>query len=404
MMKYVQYMTAVLLLASGGRAENSTITNDTCELEPWDNGPWGQLLEDWATAPLQNDRQGRIMALPPAKGYYVTDRIDLVPPPPPHLQPPMGHHQPGPSPHAPHGHHPHPGPQAGSPPRGYEEWQSSPPSPPNTGKIVNRPPKPYKDKFKPSYPGPSPNQPIPVHQQQAGSAVDRVDEQRPPAQTQQQHQQKQVSETDLYLLGAIEKLVFRVDLMEKRLRKVEENMHYLVAGADAKPEPCASNYTRVGSGCYHLSSDSVNWKNANYACRKLKGNLLELDSDEERRHLTSKVLTDARAKGADFWTGGLNPGLLWIWSHSARPVGTNGTTASNGSANQTIAGEGRCLAWVHDPALNNYVYRGQDCSLRHRYICEKDEDKTKLSNEVERVARKIKDTKRKAKILWNDDD
>lgn len=56
-------------------------------------------------------------------------------------------------------------------------------------------------------------------------AADRVD--APP--------RKQVSETDLYLLGAIEKLVYRVDLMEKRLRRMEENVHYLVAGVDAKP-------------------------------------------------------------------------------------------------------------------------------------------------------------------------
>lgn len=57
----------------------------------------------------------------------------------------------------------------------------------------------------------------------------RVDEARPPPP------HKQVSETDLYLLGAIEKLVYRVDLMEKRLRKMEENLLYLVAGTEVKP-------------------------------------------------------------------------------------------------------------------------------------------------------------------------
>lgn len=40
----------------------------------------------------------------------------------------------------------------------------------------------------------------------------------------------QVSETDLYLLGAIEKLVYKVDTMEKRLRRVEEMMYYVMAG------------------------------------------------------------------------------------------------------------------------------------------------------------------------------
>lgn len=41
---------------------------------------------------------------------------------------------------------------------------------------------------------------------------------------------RQISETDLYLLGAIEKLVYRVDFMEKRLRRVEEMLYYAVAG------------------------------------------------------------------------------------------------------------------------------------------------------------------------------
>lgn len=41
---------------------------------------------------------------------------------------------------------------------------------------------------------------------------------------------REVSETDLYLLSAIEKLVHRVDFMEKRLRRVEEMMYYVMAG------------------------------------------------------------------------------------------------------------------------------------------------------------------------------
>lgn len=41
---------------------------------------------------------------------------------------------------------------------------------------------------------------------------------------------KQVSETDLYLLSAIEKLVHKVDSMEKRLRRAEETLYYVVAG------------------------------------------------------------------------------------------------------------------------------------------------------------------------------
>ena len=41
---------------------------------------------------------------------------------------------------------------------------------------------------------------------------------------------QEVSETDLYLLSAIEKLVYRVDYMERRLRKTEQIVYYLMAG------------------------------------------------------------------------------------------------------------------------------------------------------------------------------
>lgn len=51
-----------------------------------------------------------------------------------------------------------------------------------------------------------------------------------PAPAQSSKPPRQVSETDLYLLNAIEKLVFRMDFMEKRLRKVEEMLYYVMAG------------------------------------------------------------------------------------------------------------------------------------------------------------------------------
>lgn len=49
-------------------------------------------------------------------------------------------------------------------------------------------------------------------------------------QNQKPQTSHQVSETDLYLLSAIEKLVYRVDFMEKRLRRVEEMLYYVSAG------------------------------------------------------------------------------------------------------------------------------------------------------------------------------
>lgn len=43
-----------------------------------------------------------------------------------------------------------------------------------------------------------------------------------------------VSENDLYLLGAIEKLVYRVDYLESRIRRTEQMIYYLMSGSNQK--------------------------------------------------------------------------------------------------------------------------------------------------------------------------
>lgn len=70
----------------------------------------------------------------------------------------------------------------------------------------------------------------------------------------------------------------------------------LYKGSSSSTEPCPSNFTRIGSKCYHFSPDAVNWKSASYACRKLKANLLELDADGKRR-FAAGVQADQRLKG-----------------------------------------------------------------------------------------------------------
>lgn len=91
--------------------------------------------------------------------------------------------------------------------------------------------------------------------------------------------------------------------------------------------------------------------------------------------------------GKDFWTGGLNPGLLWIWSNSARPVDSNSTT--NPSNNNSIRGNGRCLKLAYNPALRGYEYQGSECSVRASYICEYEENST--SRALERIQKSLKE-------------
>lgn len=122
---------------------------------------------------------------------------------------------------------------------------------------------------------------------------------------------REVSETDLYLLGAIEKMVFRVDYMEKRLKRTEQLVYYLMAGNNQKPEvePCPKNFTKIGNDCFFIeSSEKVDWKTAADRCRAQRSSLAEFDTVAKFRDVAGFVLNNKAHRGHDFWIGGLNPG------------------------------------------------------------------------------------------------
>ncbi|XP_071566170.1 uncharacterized protein [Temnothorax nylanderi] len=195
---------------------------------------------------------------------------------------------------------------------------------------------------------------------------------------------RDVSETDLYLLGAIEKLVYRVDHLEKRVRRAEELLYYVIAGNNKIKEPCPANYTRMGQNCYHFSNRDFNWKSSASLCRGMGGHLVEFNTIEESQDVIAGLMSDAKLKGKNFWTGGLNPGLLWIWASSARPV--------HQDTKQPVIGDGRCLKLTFNASSKIYSYRGEDCGSRQRYICELTVD-DESANRIERTARLLIDKK-----------
>lgn len=126
---------------------------------------------------------------------------------------------------------------------------------------------------------------------------------------------REVSETDLYLLGAIEKLVYRVDYLEKRLRRTEQLVYYLMAGNNQKPEadPCPANFTKIGDNCYHFgNAERVDWKTASTNCKTHGASLAEFDKIEKFHDVVAYVLNNQVHRGHDFWIGGLNPGKIMI--------------------------------------------------------------------------------------------
>uniref|UniRef100_A0A1B0A0I7 C-type lectin domain-containing protein n=1 Tax=Glossina pallidipes TaxID=7398 RepID=A0A1B0A0I7_GLOPL len=238
-----------------------------------------------------------------------------------------------------------------------------------------------------------------------------------------------VSENDLYLLGAIEKLVYRVDYLESRIRRTEQMIYYLMSGSNQKEvrDPCPNNFTRITDNCYYINSyQRVNWKNANTACKALNSHLAEFEKPSENEDVMAYLVNQPQHRGRDYWLGGLNPGLLWIWSNSAKPVNphTNLTsialahhdsaaigndTAANNidndekivdkpnntvtttnedvGNNDDVKGHGRCLRLTYNSAKHAYYYYGNECTSRHNYICEY-EDKT-LDNKIKKIAREL---------------
>ncbi|RZF38328.1 hypothetical protein LSTR_LSTR012115 [Laodelphax striatellus] len=189
---------------------------------------------------------------------------------------------------------------------------------------------------------------------------------------------KEVSETDLYLLGAIEKLVYRVDLMEKRLRRTEELLHHVMDNTanTQREDPCPANFTRVQKNCYHFSDRQFNWKSASSMCKSLGSNLMELETADEYTDLVTFIQSDPYLRGREYWTGGLNPGLLWIWSNSAQPVVPKNPNLSRPSEVVHSSGNGRCLKLTYHNIGKIYQYYGSDCSARLHYVCEHEENTT----------------------------
>ncbi|KAF5288025.1 hypothetical protein FQA39_LY15554 [Lamprigera yunnana] len=201
-----------------------------------------------------------------------------------------------------------------------------------------------------------------------------------------------ITETEMYLLGAIEKLVYKVDFMEKRLRRVEEMLYYVMAGNKVDQDPCPDSFVRAGFNCYLFAGTAgreLDWKAASRQCKKYGAFIAEMESVEENQDVISYIQNHQHLQGRDFWTGGLNPGLLWIWSNSARPVKTpTSPNKQDPDPASAIPGAGRCLRLSYNSGIRSYGYRGTECSSRYSYICELAENSA--SNELRRLGRSRK--------------
>lgn len=211
-------------------------------------------------------------------------------------------------------------------------------------------------------------------------------------------------------------------------------------------KPCALNFTRVGDHCYlFVVNQPANWKSANNVCRSYGAQLAELEETNESNDMAAYLLNHQQLLNGhgNFWLGGLNPGLLWIWSSSARPVnpnvnltqiqntnqadtvmpkvttnkinddskkavkkGSNSTNSTvlpiekkientkitnkpptNDKDSMKIEGNGRCLGLSYKADKHIYQLYGLDCNGQQRFVCELPQDH--IDNEIDRIAKKL---------------
>lgn len=205
------------------------------------------------------------------------------------------------------------------------------------------------------------------------------------------------------------------------------------------------NFTRVGDNCYRfVANQQANWKTANSVCRSYGAHLAELEGLNENNDIAAYLLNHPHMLNGhgNYWLGGLNPGLLWIWSSSARPVNpnvnltqihnstqpaassitpkvstkinkdnksslvnkkghTNATTTtpaqkkplentkivSTNDDTFKIEGNGRCLGLSYKSNKHAYHLHGLDCTDPQKFICELPQDF--IDNEIDRIAKKL---------------
>lgn len=159
---------------------------------------------------------------------------------------------------------------------------------------------------------------------------------------------------------------------------------------------CPKDFTRIANSCYHIETKiPADWQTASMRCKANGARLAEFEKSKDFNTVEAHLMNSLGNEKVQLWLGGLNPGLLWIWSSSAQPVTMFNETvvvAPNNIQNAThqgveIPGKGRCLNLRSNQTQHHLQYYGEDCSKSHSYMCEF-HDRT-IENTISRVLRAL---------------
>ncbi|XP_017001700.1 C-type lectin 37Db-like [Drosophila takahashii] len=145
----------------------------------------------------------------------------------------------------------------------------------------------------------------------------------------------------------------------------------LALGVNAKI--CPSPFTQVGNKCYHVSLQKVNWHVADRSCRKLGGELMVLDNQEDKL-LTTEYLKSLGLSFTKTWHDSVWAGINCLGNRRNFKLSKNGDNVTfidwvpYQPDNSTP--EEDCVAFANYNGA--YGYHDIECKIEFPVVCQKD--------------------------------
>ncbi|XP_057375677.1 uncharacterized protein LOC130696603 [Daphnia carinata] len=132
--------------------------------------------------------------------------------------------------------------------------------------------------------------------------------------------------------------------------------------------------------CYSISTEPnvrKNWQDAAGSCKEINAKLAEPKSTDELRKLTDYLRYNRTDQiGGGYWTGGLNPGLMWLWPSLGSSLTNIDPTLWLTTSDAIDTNNGKCLRLSYDRTSQRYALQGSDCQRYLYFVCEYDKNGT----------------------------
>ncbi|XP_071488284.1 macrophage mannose receptor 1-like [Diadema antillarum] len=129
---------------------------------------------------------------------------------------------------------------------------------------------------------------------------------------------------------------------------------------------CPTDWSRYGSHCYLVQQDQTDWYTASRACEDLDSSLASVHSDEEMKHIVSK-LEEAGREYYFFGANSITNQDQWVFGNGTGETPISYTNWADGQPDNFGADGEDCVAMLYSW---NWQWNDADCESRYQVVCE----------------------------------